>query len=93
MILTTHPNSNSEPVLTDLNGRDDREISLSLNGADIHGTCSMTWKNEHYLFGGYTNTRQIRKLSGCSFENLNELDFEFQYDFMGFHISLRKINL
>ena len=68
----------NEPVLTDLSGRDDRELYFSMK-AEIYGACPLTWRNEHYIFGGYTRQRNVGKVNGCELEVVGELDFDFKF--------------
>ena len=41
-----------------------------------HKSCSLTFQNKAYVFGGYQNGKQISRLDGCSLEKIGELSFE-----------------
>ena len=41
-------------------------------------SCSITWRNEYYIFGGAgDNKRQISKLAGCQLSSIGALPFDF----------------
>ena len=47
------------------------------NNTSVYGSCSMTYKNEFFVFGGAGESRrQISKLSGCRIERIGTLDFD-----------------
>ena len=39
-------------------------------------SCSLTFQNKAYVFGGFKNGQQISRLNGCSLERIGELSFE-----------------
>ena len=41
-------------------------------------SCSINWQNELFIFGGWTEKRQISRLSGHKLERLGDLDFDIQ---------------
>ena len=41
-----------------------------------HKSCSLTFQNKAYVFGGFKNGQQISRLNGCSLERIGELSFE-----------------
>ena len=46
-------------------------------GTEIHYSCSVQWHNHHYVFGGYTNRRQVSMVNGKRLERKQTLDFNF----------------
>ena len=66
-------------MLTNWNGKDDRDINFSYGqNTEVSYACSMTWRNEHYVFGGNTLKRQISKIIGCELKNIGEI-FEHHF--------------
>ena len=65
--FTTAPSSTTDvlilksydvPVLTNANGKDDRDIDFIMGeNTDVFYSCSLTWRGEHYVFGGYNYKR------------------------------------
>ena len=39
-------------------------------------SCSINWKNQFYIFGGWTKRRQISRISGYKLERLDDLPFD-----------------
>ena len=39
-------------------------------------SCSVNWKNQFYIFGGWTKRRQISRISGYKLERLDDLPFD-----------------
>ena len=44
--------------------------------SEIRGSCSVTWQNVFYVFGGNTKKRQISKLDGCELKSVGTLEFD-----------------
>ena len=71
LVLNTKSHSN-EPVLIDSNGEFNEYISFESH-TPVYGACSLTWKNEHYVFGGRVEKTQISKIIKCSLEPIGNL--------------------
>ena len=41
-------------------------------------SCSLQWKNVHYIFGGHYEKRQVSMVSGNRLDRKGSLDFEFE---------------
>ena len=68
------------PVVTDASGKDYRGFRFNwAEGTESHYSCSLTWENEMYMFGGKNQMRQISKLSGCGLTNEGTLSFNFNF--------------
>ena len=68
------------PVVTDANGKDYRGFRFNwAEGTESHYSCSLTWENEMYMFGGKNQMRQISKLSGCGLTTEGTLSFNFNF--------------
>ena len=55
------------------------ELSCVINrhDTDITGSCSVTWQNKLFVYGGFTQKRQISVLDGYRLSLVGYLDFEF----------------
>ena len=42
---------------------------------EVENSCSVTWKNELFIFGGFRERQQISKLEGCSIRKIGDLGF------------------
>ena len=73
LILSTRDSSNV-PLITNSNGKDDRDIDFVMGkNTEVENSCSLTWRGEHYVFGGYNRDRQISKIIGCELINIGEV--------------------
>lgn len=65
------------PVLVDAEGRQDGNIVM-LFGKDteVYLSCSLSWRNQFFVFGGYNQKRQISQLVGCELSRVGTLDFD-----------------
>ena len=52
---------------------DDKIDFEYLEGTQVQGSCSLTWRGNFYVFGGMTKSKQILKLVGCSLERVSEM--------------------
>ena len=79
LILNTEYSSNV-PVLTNASGKDDRDVNFVIDdGVEVDSSCSLTWRWEHFVFGGGRKRNQIAKIIGCELKSVGELPFEHQY--------------
>ena len=74
-MLNTYSSSNV-PIITNAAGREDRDFTFEF-GVDtqVFCSCSLTWKNELYVFGGDSKRTQISKLLGCQLSSIGHLSF------------------
>ena len=47
------------------------------NDTEVWESCSLQWKNQHYVFGGYNEKRQVSVVNGNRLERKGSLDFNF----------------
>ena len=40
-------------------------------------SCGITFNGQFFIYGGYSNKRQIAKVNGCSLETVGSLEFDF----------------
>ena len=79
LILSTYK-PESVPVLTNAAGRDDKDFNFEIDEeAEVNYSCSLTWQNELYVFGGLKKRTQISKVQSCRLEPIGDLKFEHLY--------------
>ena len=67
-------------MLIDSSGRQDQISCFSYDEkTEIYGSCSLTWQNNFYVFGGETNIRQISKVIDKKLTKIGSLDFDHRY--------------
>ena len=69
------------PVITDANGLQDLNVTVTFDeNTAIYSSCTMTFMNEFYVFGGNSaysgDRRQISKLVGCQLQRIGTLEFD-----------------
>ena len=68
------------PVLTNASGKDNRDVNFVIDDdVEVDASCSLTWRGEHFVFGGENKRNQIAKIIGCELKNVGELPFEHRY--------------
>ena len=74
------------PVITNSLGRDDRSSFAIKRGNNLDGlqvevsaSCSVTWQNELFFYGGSNDVQGILKLVDCELTGYGKLTFNF-YD-------------
>ena len=68
LILSTDK-AESVPVLTNAAGREDKDFNFEIDKeAEVFYSCSLTWQNELYVFGGRPKKTQISKVQSCQLE-------------------------
>ena len=68
-------NAANVPVLTNVAG-DEKDFNFDVDGeAEVFRSCSLTWENELYVFGGNSKQTQISKVTSCRLEPIGQLKF------------------
>ena len=76
LILNTLWSSN-EPVITDSNGKEDYDFDFKYGeGTEVYLSCSVTWRGEFFIFGGWDRMQQVSKLVGCEMKRIGSLGFK-----------------
>ena len=76
LILNTFQTANV-PVLTNSAGRDDKDFDFSMGeNTEVYESCSMNFKNQHFVFGGDSERKQISQIIGCSLTRVGTLSFD-----------------
>lgn len=75
LILNTLSSVNV-PILTNASGREDKNFYFSIDeDAQLKYSCSLTWENELFVFGG-DKIRQISKVTSCHLKPVGQLTFD-----------------
>ena len=76
LILNTF-NPANVPIITNSSGLEDRLFRFELeNTTQIYRSCSITWQNRHYVFGGSMHRTQISQIVGCQLKKIGDLSFD-----------------
>ena len=69
--------SDNFPVITNALGGEDRDFSFQF-GADteVYYSCGLTYRGEHFVFGGQSKKTQIAKIDGCQLKIVGQLSFQ-----------------
>ena len=82
LILSTYKTASvpGVPVLTNAAAREDKDFNFEIDEeVDVLNSCSLTWKNELYVFGGIKWHRQISKVTSCRLAPIGQLKFDHYY--------------
>ena len=73
-VLILHSKPGNVPIITDFNGRDDRNFRFNY-GEDttVYMSCSVTFQNEFYVFGGGSTSTNKRQIRSCFIQRITEL--------------------
>ena len=79
LILSTRSPSNV-PVMTNAAGDVDHDFYFTIdNDVDVYHSCSLTWQNEFYVYGGDITTTHVSKLNACRLERVGELAYNLNH--------------
>ena len=79
-ILILNTRYENVPIITDIYGSEKRDFDFEFQpDTEVDMSCSITWQNELFVFGGARMKRQISKLVGCSLTNVGQLSFDHKY--------------
>ena len=78
LVLSTSSMPQNKPVPRIIDGvGHSKEIGFSFSAkTEVHGSCSITWQNKMYVFGGITNKEQISVIDKCELTSIGELQFK-----------------
>ena len=77
LILSTS-HSNNVPLITNSSGYEDRDINFQLgHSTQVYQSCGLTYRGEHFIFGGSSKTTQIAKIDGCQLKPIGQLAFQY----------------
>ena len=54
----------------------DSNLSFKVE-AEVNFSCGLTYRGEHFVFGGSTKTTQIAKIDGCQLKPIGQLAFQY----------------
>ena len=79
LVLSTM-NKENVPIITNVSGREDRNFYFMMDeNTQVRYSCGLTWRNQHFIFGGDSQKKQISKIKNCKLELVGQLDFN-HYD-------------
>ena len=81
LVLSTKKSSHV-PLVISLNGDRIDKPNFKLRDSsekEVFGSCTVNWKNQHYIFGGITEMRQISKIEDCKLKNIGKLAFYHRF--------------
>jgi len=77
VLILSNEQAENVPVLTNAAGRDDKDFDFETDEeAEVHQSCSLTWQNELYVFGGIYKRTQISKVTSCRLAPIGQLAFD-----------------
>lgn len=83
--MNTYSSSNI-PVITDATGQVNANHAFTMDqNTLVYKSCSVTFKNQHYVFGGSHHgidgdySRQISQIDGCQLRRIGDLPFDHSY--------------
>ena len=81
VLITPSPSgSYKPPLLVDAEGRSDSDIVMSFGtGTEVFNSCSVSFRNKFYVFGGRDETRQISEVAQCQLRRVGTLDFDHYF--------------
>ena len=78
MLILNTCAANNVPIITNAAGDVNSGINFSIDDdAEVYQSCSITWNNQFYVFGGVNKLTQISKVTNCRLEIVGELAFEY----------------
>ena len=80
LVLNSYDNGWRQPLLVDAKGRKDQNIDMVFGPhTSCYQSCSVTYRNRFYVFGGWNDKRQISEVMERKMRNIGSLDFDY-YD-------------
>ena len=65
------------PLLVDAKGRSDTNFTMSFGReTEVYHSCSVTYRNRFYIFGGNERRRQISEVTHCELKRIGTLGFD-----------------
>ena len=75
LILNTF-SSATVPILTNAAAKNDMDLNFSIDEeAEVYKSCSLSWENELFIFGGSSKRTQISKVTSCRLAPIGQLTF------------------
>ena len=81
LVLSTKSSSNV-PLVIKLNGGQIYKPNFKLRDSSetqIYGSCTVSWKNQNFMFGGANKMTQISKLEDCKVKYIGKLPFYHRF--------------
>ena len=78
LVLNTRKSEN-KPLIIDGNGQSKEIGFIYGTGTEVASACSVIWRGEMYVFGGYTHQRQISMVDQCQLTRIGDLPFNMYH--------------
>ena len=78
MALNTFLGTNQAVLVNITGGFTQLDSYAFSSGTEIDQSCSLVFKNEVYIFGGFNRRRQISQVSDCKLTRVGTLNFDFE---------------
>ena len=80
ILNTQNPSPMNRPTIINALGQEDTNFQFILGeNTQVHKSCSITWRNEFYIFGGSQEKRQLSKVVGCELKRNGSLSFDHKF--------------
>ena len=80
LVLNSSQKKARTPLLVDAEGRNDSNFLMSFGEeTEVFKSCSVTYRNRFFVFGGEIRKRQISEVSECKLKRIGTLDFDHYY--------------
>ena len=76
LVLSTYDQKWKAPLLVDAKGRIDPNIAMVIGKeTEVYKSCSLTYRNRFYIFGGENEKWQISEVTQCELRRIGTLPF------------------
>ena len=63
--------------MTNASGREDSDFNFEFEpDTEVYFSCGLTYRGEHFVFGGRSKKTQIAKIDGCQLRSIGQLNFK-----------------
>ena len=77
--LETNSNSGQRNTPRLIGEMDELSTAFDLNGQEVFESCGVTHENNHYIYGGDENKRQVLQLIDCSLSLIGTIPFNHEW--------------
>ena len=76
ILVLSNDNKLNVPIIINGSGKEERNFFFVLgNGTEVYRSCSLTWQNRHFVFGGNNEKTQISMVDDCTLKLVGQLAF------------------
>ena len=63
-----------------VNAKDQSNVTMTFDsGTEVYQSCSVTFRNRFYVFGGHNRKRRISEVTQCELKRIGKLDFSHEF--------------